>query len=193
MGTVAVGVVLAGCGGGSTSDATPTPSASPSVTASPTASPSSPTAAPTRSKTIKPLSAFEGRPQVKVIRKWVAAVAKDVNANDKKFSASSAFVAPSARALFIGVVSPDLDKFYPGPTPFTPVSVTSAKGTSHVFACVMTFGWGLSEKAHRKVEKKKIEPLDFTLSMRNHRWTLSGLVQSPETDCDGVKVKEVRH
>lgn len=173
---------LAACGGGAPSQSAPIPSESPmSTTASATASSSAPAT---------PQSPFEHDAQVKVLRQWAAAAAKDINADDKSFPRSSRFETPAGRVEFAGpVFGGELGRYYPGPLPFTPVAVKTSGGTSEVFACIVGGGFSRDSRTSTKVEHHQVNASKITLVKAQGGWRIDSLYAAPDTDCSGVKIE----
>jgi hypothetical protein len=186
---VAVALAVSACGGGD-ADATDKPSPTPTTTSA------APTPTPTASPTEAPLSAFEDRPQVKALRAFFAAVGQAVNAGDRSLST----VAPLATAAGLesthGSVAGDLEHGYhwPGPEPFTPTAVRSARGSATVSTCMLSTGWSVDPATGKTVggnKARSVKPIVIDLKKAGGRWKVDAVLLGTG-DCGSVDIKEVR-
>ena len=189
---VAVALLVSGCGGND-AQASDGPSKTVSTKATPTPTPTStPTAAPSE----KPLSAFEGRPQVQALRAYFTAVGQAVNAGDRTLGT----VAPLATAAGLestrGAVKDDLEHGYrwPGPEPFTPTAVRSSRGSATVSTCMLSTGWSVDAKTGKTVGGRKarsVKPILVDLKKVAGTWKVDAILLGTG-DCASVAIKEVR-
>jgi hypothetical protein len=173
-------LMLAGCGG---TDAKPAPAPKPS--SSPTTA--APSATPTQTPSAQPLSPFEDRAEVKVIRKWASAYGRDINAGSKTLKRAQKYESSAGRSVLPGVAGSDLGHYMPGPVPFTPVAVRTQGATSNVTACVQLRGWVTDKTTHAPIEKKKVGASLFTLKREHGGWKLDYFTAA-KADCKGVQV-----
>jgi hypothetical protein len=193
---VALGLgLLSGCGSNDAAPQAAGTSSSSSSTASPTPtpSPSSTTAAPTTSapkptKTIAPLSRFEGDPAVKAARAFAAQSGRAVNARSMSYKPWLALMTPQARANRAVYIKEDLGQKYPGPLPFTPTFVSSRGSTATIKACVWVQGWGVDPRTGKPARKRQVLPLAFEMKKPGRTWLFNALTDSSGS-CDGVTVK----
>jgi hypothetical protein len=183
------GFAVSACGG-SKADATEGPSEGVSVTSTPTPTPTpTPTSAP--SQTAAPLSSFEDRPQVRMLRQWAAAVGQDINRGDKDMPRSARFETEHGRQAIPQYAAEDIGLRYPGPAPFTPVSVTVAGDRATVSVCWWSQGWARDPKTGKPARKRKIDPASIRLRKSGGLWRLDDL-RLAKVDCSGVVVRGVR-
>lgn len=176
---------LAGCGGGSTPDSAPPATVSATVSSTP-----SPSESATPTSTPEPLSPFENEAPVKVLRKWAAAYARDVNAHRSDLKSAQQYESPSGITVLPATATNDLGLHYPGPLPFTPVDVKVAGHKAEVAVCVWGHGFAVDPKTNRPGQKKEIFPSTFEMSHHGRRWLVDNAVNG-SADCGGVKVKGV--
>ena len=186
---VAAALVVSACGGDG-ADASDGPSTTPSTTAA-----ASPTPTPTPSVT-PPLSPFEDRPQVKALREFFSAVGQAVNAGDKALSTIAPLATPAGLESTRGSVSGDLEHGYhwPGPEPFTPTAVRSARRSATVSTCMLSTGWSVDPATGKPVGGKKarsVKPIQIGLKKAGGRWKVDAILLGTG-DCGSVDIKEVR-
>src|SRR4051794_33543952 len=172
--------LLTGCGGSeaapqaatsassSSTSAPATPSSSPTATPAPTTSAPKPKPKPTR--TLAPLSRFEGEPVVKALRVFAAVSGRAVNANTMNYKPWLALMTPYARKNRADYIKEDLGLRYPGPLPFTPTAVHVTGNTATVKACVWVQGWGLNHKTGKPARPRQIAPATFYVRKSSRTW-----------------------
>jgi hypothetical protein len=177
-----LGLGVAGCGDDAKATDDPTETASTSATPTPTPTP-----------TAAPLSPFEDRAPVKTLRSWAAAVTQDINERHRDFPAARAFEVDTKKVRHDVAVTfqEEFDKYYPGPLPFTPVSVTGSGRRATVTTCVIGAGFALNKAGGVPAEKREVISVVFTLAKEQSSWLLSGIVLGT-ADCGGVKIKGVQ-
>jgi hypothetical protein len=175
----------AGCGNAPTTQA---PS-SRTTSSSPTPSASATSASPSPTETARPLSPYEARPQVKVIRKWAAGFGRSVNDNDHAMTALAPVVTGDPKR-FASYVSQEFGLFYPGPLPLTPTGVRVSGPKATVPTCVWSGGWGQKRSTHLPATKRAIIPVDVFVKKVGGAWKVDGAQQSRRS-CSDVPVKGV--
>ena len=182
-------LVLTGCGGsgdgGSAAKAT-TPSPSAASSTSPTPSPT-PSASPTPTT---PLSRFEGRPEVKALRAWAAAGARDVDAHQRSMPRARRFDTAHGHPDTTSSFRRDFDKYYPGPLPFTPVRVRRTGTTSKVWTCVTGAGFSLTRPGGPVAEEPHKVAAVFTLRHVQGAWLVDDIAAA-RLRCAGVPITPV--
>jgi hypothetical protein len=183
-------VAISACGGGpaasddasapSSADVTPTPTPTAIPTPTPTSTPGTP----------GPVS-LEGRPQVRVLRSWASAIGQDINAGDQSMPRAARFETSHGQEVIPRYAAEDLGLHYPGPAPFTPVSVTAADGRATVSVCWMSKGWAQNSATFEPVDKRTIDPAAMTMRKVGGTWLLDD-IRYGDADCTGVAVKGVR-
>jgi hypothetical protein len=181
-----LGLGVAGCGGSDAAAKDPVSESPSSSTPSATESSTAPSPTPTA----KPLSRFEGQPQVKVMRKWAVAYGKAINANDHSFRGVARFSTSSAMKDLPTQSAEDAGTYFPGPQPFTPVRVRVAGGTAVVSSCLWSDGWGLNPKTKLPARKRNIIPADLVFKKQAGLWKLDA-VNAGKTNCSQVPVKGI--
>lgn len=176
---VVAGSVLSGCG------STPAPASTPTVPAAPTSTSPMPTATP--------LSAFEDRAPVKVMRRWGVLVEQSINRRNATLSSLAPVTTRRGMAVFRTVFADDLAHGYrwPGPQPFTPTRVTVSGGTATVSACLELSGWSIDRRTGKQVHKRSVSPGVFVLVERGTSWKIDNAATGTFS-CAKVKVREVR-
>jgi len=185
---IVVALAVSACGG-SGADAADRPTTSAPTSASPTTATPTPTPTPTEA----PLSPFEQRPQVQALRSWAAASAQDVNAHRREFPKAQQFEVDTDKVRQDVKITfhDDLDKYYPGPVPLTPIAVTGSGSRSMVTTCVIGAGFALTKPGGPVAEKRKVIPVVFTMAKERGAWRLAGIVLGT-ADCGGVRIKGVQ-
>jgi hypothetical protein len=171
------------CGGNDDPKTTDDPSQTASATPTPT-----PT--PTPSPTPTPLSPFEDRPQVQALRSWAAAVGQDINAHDPSMPRSARYETDHGQEAIPQYAAEDMQLYYPGPAPFTPVAVTVSGRSATVSVCWMSQGWAEDPTTHKRARKRKVDPAAMTMRKEHGTWLLDDL-RYAKVDCSGVIVKGV--
>jgi hypothetical protein len=190
--------LLTGCGG---SDAAPqavaSPSSSPtsaptaatpSTTVAPAPTTSAPKPKPKPTKTLAPLSRFEGEPVVKALRAFAAVSGRAVNANTLNYKPWLALMTPYGRKTRAYYIKEDLGMKYPGPLPFTPTAVKVTGSTATVKACVWVQGWGLNPRTGKPARARRIVPATFYVRKSGKAWLFDAMTIKAST-CSGVSVK----
>jgi hypothetical protein len=193
LGAVLLTLALAASAcGGSKADATDEPGKTVSATTSVTPTPT-PTPTPTLAPAAAPLSRFEGRPQVKTLRAWANAAARDLNARRRDFPTARRFEVDTAKVRSDVATSwhEDFDKYYPGPLPFTPISVSGSGRQAAVSTCDFSAGFSLRKPGGKPAEKREVIPVVFTMAEQGDTWLLAGIARG-SADCAGVSVTGVR-
>jgi hypothetical protein len=189
--------LLTGCGGGdagpqavasasSSSTSAPTPATPSTTTVAPAPATSAPKPKPT--KTLAPLSRFEGEPVVKALRVFAAVSGRAVNANSLNYKPWLALMTPYGRKTRAYYIKEDLGMRYPGPLPFTPTAVKVTGSTATVKACVWVQGWGLNRKTGKPARARRIVPAAFYVRKSGGAWLFDAMTIKPST-CSGVSVK----
>ncbi len=182
-----LGLGLAGCGGSGSTTAAPTKAA---TSGSPSPSESgSESATPSPSPTQRPLSRFEGTPQVKVLRSWAAGFGKSVNDNDRSMRPLASSVTGDP-ARFASYVEKEFGLYYPGPLPLTPTAVKVNGRSATVPACVWSGGWGQKRASKLPATKRAIIPINVYLQKSGGAWKVDR-AEDGSTSCSSVPVKGV--
>jgi len=182
-------VALGACSSGSSPKQSPLGSTPPST---PTSSSTSSTPAPSPSTTA-PLSPFEDDPAVKALRKWAAAAAKAFNAGSKFHDpALTALETKSFVPLIAANFKTDSGLRYPGPVPFTPISVSAANAVRKVHACFVAYGFAVNPKTGKSPRKLQLVPLTAEMVDQGEAWLLNRLPDDNAFSCTGVRVVTVR-
>jgi hypothetical protein len=85
----------------------------------------------------------------------------------------------------------DVGFYYPGPLPFTPVSVKTSGSTSTVGVCMLAKGFAQNRKTKVPAQEREIYAGDFTMVVSKGRWKLDNIVGTPKRDCSKTKIKGV--
>ncbi len=161
-------------------------SASPTPTPTPTATPT-----PTPSSTA-PLSPFEKDPAVKALRRWAAQAARTVNTGHYTDSALAAVMTGGLAKNIKVVLGPDVGLYYPGPAPFTPVSVRTVSATRRdVKICIVGTGFAEKRSTKRPAAARKVLAIDAGAVRVSGRWVASQFYTATFS-CSGVTVPEPR-
>jgi hypothetical protein len=181
---VAVMLSLTACGDDEPKATAASPSPSAEVTPSPV---------PTPKQTPRPLSTFEGRPQVEALRAWAAAYAKAINAGDTSYPTMRPLMTDAGFRGLVEYIAPDDEGLhYPGPVPFTPTAVNATSRTARVPACTWVQGWAQDPATGKPARPKQIAPSYFTLQREAGRWRISGFYITKGNECATTTVKGVR-
>lgn len=179
---------LAACGGSDgepkadpttpapTSSSVDTPSASATATTSPT-------------PTTEPLSQFEDRPPVMVLRRWADAYARDINANKRKLTRADRLSSAHGEEQLIAAAHDDWGLRYPGPLPFTPVAVSVTGKKASVTVCSLGQGFAVDPKTG-KPRPRQVTPARFVLVKAKGSWLLDEVTDA-KADCGGVVIRKV--
>lgn len=186
VGLAVLAPVLAACGS-QTADVEPPASdagagSSPSTSSSPSTGSS-----PGARTTTRTRSALESRPQVKAVRAWASAVAREVNSRSTSHEATRRVTTARAAKRLPRTYASEYGLRYPGPVPLTPVSVQTRGSTARVAACVQTSGWGVDGQGVSP-EGNVITASSFVLKRVRGTWKLDRIVGRTDS-CDGVTVK----
>lgn len=185
-------VALTGCSsssapGNSDVPARPDPTTSAAVASSPTSTPPpsvSTSAAP------KPLSPYENDPAVKALRAWAAQAGRTVNTGKYDDAALNALMTPSLVPTMKHDLGDEVGHYYPGPLPFTPVTVTVNSARSRdVHMCVLAGGYSLNPKTHKPFSKRSVIAIDAGAVRSGQKWLVSKL-DNAGFSCKGVKIRE---
>ena len=183
--TVLGAAALTSCGGdGNAATDKPVESTS----SSPTASSSSATPTPKPTPTLRPLSRFEDRPQVKVARQWAIGAAKATIANDRSVRAIKPFVTPTGLKRMQGYLAEDMGRLYPGPVPFTPLAVRDQGGKAEVPTCMWVGGFTLDPKTKTPDKAPRIIGMKFLMFKQGGKWRIDDMVYT-NFDCKKTAVK----
>lgn len=141
---------------------------------------------------LTPLSRFETRPQVQVMRRWALLLELSVNRRDASLKALAPVATPNGIAVLRRAYADDLAHGYrwPGPQPFTPTKVTVSGRTASVRACLEMGGWSIDRHTGKRVRKRSIAAGMFTLVKQGDAWRIDDAT-SAAFSCAGVKVTEV--
>ena len=172
----------------SASPSSPAPSTSSVITsATPT-----PTPTPTPSSTA-PLSPFEQDPAVKAMRAWAAQAARTVNSGHYNDAALSALMTAGLGKTMRHVFNGDVGLYYPGPLPFTPVSVKVVSATERdMRLCVVGTGFAEKRTTHRPAEALKVLPINAAAVLSSGRWLISKQDTASDFSCSRVAVARPR-
>jgi len=184
-----IAVAVAACGGDPAASDDASASASSPADVTPTPSPTA-IATSTPAPTPRPAS-LESRPQVRVLRSWASAIGQDINAGDQSMPRAARFETGHGQDVIPRYAAEDLGLHYPGPAPFTPVSVTAADGRATVSVCWMSKGWAQNSATFEPVHKRTIDPAAMTMRKVGGTWLLDD-IRYGDADCSGVAVKGVR-
>jgi hypothetical protein len=159
----------------------------------PAATSATPTPDPTQSAAPTPASPFEDRAEVRALRGWADAVTLDVNARERDFPSAQRFEVDTdkVRADVEATFQHEFDKYYPGPVPFTPISVKGKGRRSTVTACTVGAGFALKRPGGPPAEKREVIPIVFTMAKQKGSWLLAGILLG-KADCGGVRIEEVQ-
>lgn len=190
-GVLAALVLLASACGGSDAQADGTPTGSTKTGSTPTQTPT-PTATPTPTPPSEPLSPFEDEAPVKAARVWAAAVGKAVNAKDQKMASLAAVATPNGIRQTVSATEYDLNHGYswPGPQPFTPVSVKVTGNRAVLNTCLLTDGWSVHPKTGKRVNPRKVSGIVLVFRKATGVWKFDDSYTGT-ADCAGVKVEGV--
>lgn len=182
--------VLAACGSSSTADVRP-PSSSgggsaSSADASASASPSSGADSGDGGDDAT-TSDLEASGPVKAARAWAAAVAKEVNARSSSHAPTRAVTTARGAKRLPRTYADDYGLRYPGPLPFTPLSVQVSDGVARVPACVQTGGWATGADG-MSAQGNQLTASTFVLRRVRGDWRLDRITGRPDS-CEGVTVK----
>jgi hypothetical protein len=177
--------VLAACGGDEpAAEDQPTQVSSTPVESSPTTT--SPT--PTPSPTLRPLSRFEDTPQVKVARRWAAAVARSATERDDSLRRIKPFVTPTGLKKMQGYFQEDQGLKFSGPVPFTPTAVRARTGAAEVPMCMWTQGFAFDPATNRPKDARRIDAGTFLMVKQAGKWKINDMVYADHS-CSKVPVK----
>lgn len=180
---VVAGSVLSACG------STPDPVGTPTPTVATTAT----SASPTPTATTAPLSPFESRAQVEVMRRWAALMERAINRREASLSSLAPVATPQGIGVFRNVYADDLAHGYrwPGPQPFTPTKVTVAGTAASVSACLELSGWSVDRHSGKRVRKRSASAGVFTFVRHGGTWKIDNAAPGAFS-CAKVKVREIR-
>lgn len=200
IGAVCVGVVITGLVAGCTSSSEASkPSDPPASTSSATATtppssvspssvaPSLPTSS-AASPVPKPLSKFESDPGVVTMRDWAAELARAVTAGHTTSAKLDALMttafAKSIRVIDVG----ELGHYYPGPLPFTPISVRNITSDSReVRMCLLAGGYSQHPATHKIWTKRNVGAVTAVVSRADGEWRVSTF-DTATFACRGVTI-----
>lgn len=153
-----------------------------------TPSPTEASTTPSPSPTVRPLSRFEGRPPVKVARKWAAAIGRDINDKDRSYRRTAPLSTKKAQGYLGDFGNEDIGLHYVGPVPFTPTNVRAAGDTAKITTCLWDKGWGHDPKTNLPRDRRRITALDFVMKKVGGAWKFDDLVTGG-ANCSNVPVK----
>jgi hypothetical protein len=179
-----LGLGLAGCGSADPATKGPVSESPSSSTPSPTEASSTPT--PTQ----RPLSRYEDKAPVKVMRSWAVAYGKAINADDRSLGALAPYSTRAGLKLFPRLGAEDFGTYFPGPQPFTPLRVKVSGGTAVVSSCLWSDGWGQDRRTKLPARKRNIVPADLVFKKQAGRWKLD-TVNAGRNSCSQVPVKGI--
>lgn len=184
IGLVATALALTACGADSRNAASSerTHSASTTPTATPSPAPPTPT---------KPLSKYEGRPQVKVVRAFAKSYAEAINARDRHWKTLRKYTTTTMGKILTDNAKADLNHYVPGPFPFTPTRVTTTPGKTVVAGCWQAYGWiWRSQAVGHPYEKVRKQAINITMIRSGGRWVIDTIYTDPARErshaCKGV-------
>jgi hypothetical protein len=141
--------------------------------------------------TPEPASRFEDDPAVRALRTHYVGLAKSVNLRTGDVPELDRTSTPRRQALNGRVMRVDYGLYYPGPVPFTPLSVRStAPDTRLVRMCVLAEGWGQDRATGRPANPRSVEHLQATLRRIRGRW-LVDRIATARGSCQDVTIDEV--
>lgn len=185
-------LTTAACSGGSAS-AGPEPERARTPVTSPSTHPSSPAPSettPSPSPTARPLSRFEGAAPVKATRTLAAALGRAVNQRQRDIRLARPFLTAHGARVVPGYMAEDYGRYYPGPNPFTPTSVTVHGRRASVTVCWQGGGWAQKRASGLPAEKRDVFHGTIYLRKQQGRWKVDDMLYSPGS-CAGVRVKGV--
>jgi len=164
-----------------------TPLGSTSAPSTLTTPATTPTPSPT--KTV-PLSPFEDDPAVKALRTWADQAAKAFNAGSKFHDpALTALETKSFVPLTANIFRSDKGLRYPGPPPFTPISVKSpASAERDVRACFVAYGFAVDPRTGKAPKKLQLVPQLAQMVNQDGVWQVNHLLSARDFSCASVKV-----
>ena len=170
----------------------PTPSATAPTTASPSPAFSTPaptvTASPTQPAAV-PTSPYENRPQVVAARGWATAVARAINDDDRDLGPARSLMTPHGRDVLPPLFINEFSRFYPGPVPFTPTSVTVQGSRAIVSICLVSSGFSRA-KGTTTTDARRVDPARITFARQGDSWKVDEL-QSRSGSCADVTVEDL--
>lgn len=144
---------------------------------------------PSTTSSTPPLSRFENDPAVKALRRWAAQVGRTINAGHEDDAALDALMTPTMKRGIKPVTGGEVGRHYPGPVPFTPISVTLQSSVERELkVCVVAGGFSIDKNGGRT--KHKVIPIRADLTRVGGRWLLNHFYTA-SFSCTGVHVAEV--
>lgn len=179
---LALGATACGESGGSDvapgggADAAGSSSSSPSASSAPSAT------ATTRTKT-----GLEAQAPVRAARSWAAAVAAEVNSKSDAHVQTRPFTTRRGARTLPRLYREYYGLSFPGPLPFTPLSVQVSGSTARVPACIQSQGWGLGDD-NVAPQSTQLTASSFVLKQVRGTWKLDTITGRQES-CADVTVK----
>lgn len=91
-----------------------------------------------------------------------------------------------------GIVHTEVGRIYPGPNPFTPVSVARVTSDQRrIDVCWVAAGWSLNPKTRKVAEAYRVLPVAVGTTRSRGRWLVSAFQQA-KFSCSGVKIVKQR-
>ncbi|SOD70513.1 hypothetical protein SAMN05892883_0205 [Jatrophihabitans sp. GAS493] len=133
-------------------------------------------------------SPYEDDASVVAWRSWALAAAQTVNAGKVTTPALDELMTAAFAKQMPAVLGPELSKTYPGPMPFTPISVTELSPTARSLRiCLVTAGFARDRATGKVKQPLAIRPMSASATYQNGAWLTSGL--TPDAfSCSGVQV-----
>ena len=180
-------VVLAGCtSSGSTAASSSVPPPSPSTSAVSTSA--SPTPMPTPSSSA-PLSPFEQDPGVKALRAFAVQAARTINTGHEIDTKLRALVTPFIAKNIKYITGSDVGLYYPGPVPFTPVSVRVVSSTQRQMnVCFIGKGFAEKRSTMKPAAPLMLLKINAGEQLQGGTWRISMFNTATNFSCAGVSI-----
>jgi hypothetical protein len=123
----------------------------------------------------------------------MAEAAKTINSGHYESPALRALMTAGLASTMHHVLGGDVGLHYPGPIPFTPLSVHPVNAhTRLVRVCLVGTGFAEKPKTHRPAAPLTVIPTNVEALKQSNRWIISEINEATDFSCKGVHVKMPR-
>jgi hypothetical protein len=141
--------------------------------------------------TATPTSEFEDDPAVQALRVHYLGSAKAVNAKTFDIPELARSSTKTRLQQLPALFRFEFGDHYPGPIPFTPVSVSVVTATKHtVLICVLGDGWLQDPATGKPTKPRKLYQGVATVIKQGSTWRVDDISETGGS-CDGVSIQEV--
>lgn len=122
-------------------------------------------------------------------RAWAAQAARTINSGHYTSAPLAQLMTPTFAKTMKRLLGTEVGRYYPGPIPFTPVSLTNpSAATRRSDGCVFFDGFAENAKTHKPAAARKVVPVEIDFVYQSGQWLLNALNNSPSTSCTGVQI-----